>query len=251
MPAFLQPQDAPSVGRNGANSPYQFYTQSTYDEITGVKTDGSQICVSGLDCPYRFGHNWNTGNSFNFSIQYGIGVVSQTGKLFAMGSDAMNTRGSTSASTWTLNHAYSVGDTINPNDSKNTLHFTYLATAVSGNSGGTEPTWDTGCTTTCTDGGVTWTRTNTPCNRLRADFWQWTNSLSITAGDRIYPASGNAGGFIYQADRTHATSGSVPSWCQNYGCTTTNGSDTIVWTNIGVNDCRGDVIVFDLTSAKH
>jgi hypothetical protein len=77
-PAFFPHSDVPTWPTN--------YTCPTYAEETALAMDGSQTV-------YRFGHNYNTGSSSDFSIQNAVGVISQLGDMLAYTSDFMNSRG--------------------------------------------------------------------------------------------------------------------------------------------------------------
>ena len=95
-----------------------------------------------------------------------------------------------------------------------------------------------------------------PCNGLRADFTPIVGQ-SIAQGTSVYPSANNAGNNIYQATgfTTPATGwpineGVAPNWASvapNFASTYTDYAG-IVWTNLGANDCRADVVVVDLLS---
>lgn len=215
------------------------YTAAGYNEDIMVSTDGAQTM-------YGFLHNYNTGSSPQFDIQTADGAPSQDGTLAVVGTDMMGTRGSTSW-IWQGTHAYALGDTIFPT-AGNPSNVEFIVTTA-GTSSGTEPTWSA-CTSTCTDGGVTWTNTGKSCNNLRA-FSQPSASTAFATNDTILLISGTSIGNIYQAQSPGGTTGgTVPNWgatCPNYGDTCSDG--TVTWLNKGPNTCRGDLLLFDLLSA--
>ena len=88
----------------------------------------------------------------------------------------------------------------------------------------------------------------TACNNVRGQFAP-VAGMTLNVNDTLYPASGNAGNHIYKATVGGLTSGSAPTggWCQTTGCIATWGAATVQ--EIGVNDCRGDMVIVDLTSA--
>jgi hypothetical protein len=233
QPIMFAGTDVPTATAN--------YTTAGYSEDIAVSTDGTQTI-------YRFLHNYGTGSSPFFAVQNAVGDISQDGTLAAIGTDMMGTRGSAS-SAWAVSNAYALGDMIFPvNGNTAGVEFQVL-TAPTGPSGGTEPTWST-CTTTCTDGGVTWTNTGKSCNNLRAYFSPAAGN-GFSANDTILPVTNNVGGDIYQAQNSGTTGSTVPNWnisCPNYGDTCTSDG-TVNWKNIGPNTCRGDIMMMDLLSA--
>lgn len=232
QPMMMARTDVPTSTAN--------YTAAGYAEDTMLTTDGSEKM-------YRMMHNYCTGSSPTFGIQNCIGGISQDGTLAAVATDMMGTRGSTSHG-WAGTTAYALGDTIFPT-SGNAANIEFLA-SVAGTSSGTQPTWST-CTTTCTDGGVTWTNTGKSCNNLRAYFAP-AASTHFNTGDTIMPVTNNTGGEIYQAQSPGGTTGpTIPNWnaaCPNYGdaCAI---DGTVNWKNVGPNTCRGDIVMMDLLSA--
>jgi hypothetical protein len=69
--------------------PVSPFTGPWYNEIIGVATDASGTI-------WRFAHNFITARHQNFTVQYGIGSISQDGRFFAFSSDWMSTLGSES-----------------------------------------------------------------------------------------------------------------------------------------------------------
>jgi hypothetical protein len=154
------------------------YVAACYDELCAFDSSGSGLT-------YRFGHTYNTGSSPFFAVQNNIGVNSPLGDLIAFGTDMMGTRGSSVDANAACNNLR--GQYL-PTPS-NTVTYLDYAFPVTGNGHGdvfqatgcgtnragstcTEganlPNWDSQCTTTCTDGGVTWT--NVGQNSCRGDL---------------------------------------------------------------------------------
>ena len=230
QPFLMFQTDVPTAAAN--------YTAAGYGEVIAMSTDGNETM-------YRMIHNYGTGSSPIFDVQNSIGDVSQDGTLAALTTDMMGTRGSTSPD-WASGYTYVLGDSIFPT-SGNPSNIEFQATTVVGPAGVVEPTWST-CTSTCTDGGVTWTNTTKSCNNLRA-FFSPATLTHFNAGDTIIPL--NAGGDIFQAQTTGTTGATLPNWltsCPNYGdiC---SGDGSENWKNIEINTCRGDLVILDLLSA--
>ena len=154
------------------------YVAACYDELCAFDSSGSGLA-------YRFGHTYNTGSSSFFSIQNNIGVVSPLGDLMAFGSDMMGTRGSDGVANTACNNLRaqyqpSKGGTVTYLDyvypiGHNTKNDIFRATGCGSNTpgatcteGATPPNWDSACSSTCTDGGVTWT--NEGQNTCRGDI---------------------------------------------------------------------------------
>jgi len=84
---------------------------------------------------------------------------------------------------------------------------------------------------------------------IRGDY-AWSPSTAFSKGDRIYPDTSNAEDNILEATQAGTTAGSSPNWhaaCPAVGMTCKDG--TVIWTNIGPNACRGDIVIVDLISA--
>lgn len=229
-PMFEANTDVPTSTAN--------YIQSGYAEITASSTDGLQKM-------FRFLHNDNTASNPGFGLQNGIAGISMDGTFAALNTDVMGTRGSASPD-WTASHAYALGDSIFPLTG-NSQGVEFMAT-VAGTSGATQPNWAT-CTTTCVNGGVTWTNTGKTCNNLRALFSPAANTR-FNIGDKILPVNSNTGSDIYEALTTGTTGATIPNWntlAPSYGNTVMDGG--VNWRNDGPNTCRGDIVFLDLLSA--
>lgn len=103
---------------------------------------------------------------------------------------------------------------------------------------GTRNSWGGG-----SNGGVA---SNNICEAQKA------TPSTLSVGDNVFPISGNAGNFVYQAIVAGTTNGGDPvgGWCQTLNCTaswTTSGPATVE--AIGVNSGRGDMVAIDLLSA--
>ncbi len=157
---------------------YDVPNGACYDEICAFNSGGSGLT-------YRFGHAYNTGSSYFFATQNNIGVVSPFGDLFAFGTDMMGVRGSSATANAACNNLRgqyqpSASGSVTYLDyvypiTNNTVKNIFRATSCGANTTGatcseaaTLPDWDTACTTTCTDGGVTWT--NEGPNNCRGDI---------------------------------------------------------------------------------
>jgi hypothetical protein len=100
-----------------------------------------------------------------------------------------------------------------------------------------------------TTGGAT-------CNKLRADIAPVANQ-AVTTGQRAYPVTQNANNSIFEAQGNGNQGATLPNWgaavlsggCPNVNdiCTESTG---LQWKNLGINDCRGDILVIDLLSAR-
>jgi hypothetical protein len=146
---------------------YDVPNGACYEEICAFNSQGTGLT-------YRFAHAYNTGSSSYFQVQNNIGVVSPFGDLFAFGTDMMGNRGSNVSVASACNNvrgqyqprpsgSVTYEDSVYPitNNSKNNI---FRATSCGTNTTGatcqeaaTLPNWDSACSTTCTDGGVTWT----------------------------------------------------------------------------------------------
>ena len=157
---------------------YDVPNGACYDEICAFNSSGSGLT-------YRFGHTYNTGSSSNFSIQNNIGVNSPFGDLIAFGTDMMGVRGSNAAANTQCNNLRgqyqpAANGTVTYQDyvypiTDNSGDNIFQATSCGSNTTGatcTEdaplPNWDSACSTSCTDGGVTWT--NEGPNTCRGDI---------------------------------------------------------------------------------
>jgi len=148
------------------------------DEIIGVfPVDGSTL---------RFAHSFISKSNAQFSTNYGIGSISQSGRFFMQSSDWVGTLGSTSGSSSCIwGYDWAASQTYPPN-------FQYLS----------------------------------------------PSSKSANAGGYVYQATACSGG-------TCTSGSSEPSpWNQTPGGTTTDG--TITWTNVALQNCRGDVFIVKL-----
>ncbi len=70
----------------------------------------------------------------------------------------------------------------------------------------------------------------------------------LNVGDLIFPLNANLN--LFAATTAGTTNSTVPTWnatCPNFGNVCSYGS--AVLTNIGNNDCRGDIMLVDLLSA--
>jgi hypothetical protein len=154
------------------------YVAACYDELCAFDPGGSGLT-------YRFGHTYNTGSSQFFAVQNNIGVDSPLGDLIAFGSDMMGTRGSNAVANAACNNLRgqylpTPGNTVTymdlafpvtANGNENVFQATGCGTNTAGatcTEGATLPKWDSQCSTTCTDGGVTWT--NIGPNSCRGDL---------------------------------------------------------------------------------
>ncbi len=255
-----------------------------YNEITGMATQTIAGCTSTIAtyCQYRFAHNWGTGSVFQFNGQNEQGMNSQDGTLAAVASDVMGTRGSVSPD-WSAAHSFVYGAYINPLCSSgctNGMHSTFVQMNASGcTSGGTAPTtWPAAPGQTVSDGvgatacswqnisqAATGSTGQLTCNGLRADLLQTAGS-TVYLGTRIFDLSSAN---IYQATGCAASSNcsaanggagltaslSVAEGTMSLSNTpaymsTVADSSGILWQFIGQNDCRTDVILVDLMSAR-
>ena len=156
---------------------YDVPNGACYDEICAFNSSGSGLT-------YRFGHAYNTGSSSYFSTQNNIGVNSPFGDLIAFGTDMMGVRGSNASANTACNNLrgqyqpapngpVTFQDYVYPiteNSGANIFRATGCGNNTTGatcTEGAPLPNWDTACSATCTDGGVTWT--NEGPNTCRGD----------------------------------------------------------------------------------
>ena len=281
VPVLLFNTAVPAMGRAGGGYPGSL---PGYNEITGMATQPVAGCSSTIAtyCQYRFAHNWGTGSVTQFNGQNEQGMNSQDGTFAAVASDVMGSRGSVSPD-WSATHAFAYGADINPvcaSGCTNAMHSSFAQMNAAGcTSGGTVPTtWPTVPGQTVSDGSgptaCSWQNISQPatgstaqlaCNGLRADLLQ-TTGATIYLGTRIFDLST---GNIYQATGCSAAStcsaangGAGLTATQSVAEGTLSLSNTpaymstladsngIVWEFIGQNDCRTDVILVDLQSAR-
>ncbi|MFZ3262448.1 MAG: hypothetical protein WA172_00470 [Terriglobales bacterium] len=268
VPVFLFNTAVPAMGRT-AGSGYPGSLPG-YNEITGMATQLVSGCSSTIAtyCQYRFAHNWGTGSVPQFNGQNEQGMNSQDGILAAVASDVMGTRGSVSPD-W-KSAAWTYGVLINPVCSSgctNAMHSSFQQMSSAGcTAGGTEPSsWPQTPGSTISDGSCTWENVSgmygseqLPCNGLRADILA-TAGATIYQNTNVFELSNST---IFRAVSCTPvapatscsfpiTEGTVPSWsgCSTFGSQCTDAAG-IVFQNIGQNDCRTDVILVDLMSAK-
>ena len=275
-PVFFFNTAVPATGREvGTGYPGSL---PGYNEITGMGTQSIAGCSSTIAtyCQYRFAHNWGTGSVFNFNGQNEQGMNSQDGTFAALATDVMGTRGSISPD-WTATNAYVYGAIVNPvcsSSCTNALHSSFQQLNSAGcTAGSTEPgSWPQSPGNTVSDGSCTWQNVSgtygseqLPCNGLRADLQQ-TTGATIYLGTQIFDLSSAN---VYQATGCAASStcsaanggagltsslsvaeGTMSLSSSPAFMTTVNDSNGIVWQFTGQNDCRTDVILVDLLSAK-
>jgi hypothetical protein len=266
-PYGLSNDDVPTatyaIGPNGpggaGNLPW--YAEFTMQSVNLTPCSPPGNCLNGGGVMYRMAHMFNTGSNPIFNLQNNVSAVSPDGQFAMITTDMMGTRGSTSAD-WMASHGYVLGATMFPT-SGNPGNFDYqIITAPTGNSGATEPAWST-CQSkgsTCTDSGVVWTNLGASCNQLRA-FYAPQTLTTFSLGDTIFPLNSNSGTNLFKATQAGTTYSSLPNWnlAPNWGNTICDdvghavnqscSAGIVQWTNIGPNDCRGDIMLVDLLSA--
>ena len=180
------------------------YPTALYDELYFMGPlnfpNGTPNCVYDIvTCPNgtgsfkRAAHNWNTGWHQVFDVQFGMTILSQTGKWAALSTDGMGqfgnldgTHGSCNvgAPDWVKNATgdgtttYTAGYKMYPNpiNVANVGDYIYQIQSCSGacQTGATHPTWVQNATVagmgTFTDGTITWqgaADVNTPANTAK------------------------------------------------------------------------------------
>lgn len=84
------------------------------------------------------------------------------------------------------------------------------------------------------------------CNELRGDV-KWASNTAFSSGTRVFPVTDNVSGNIFSS--SGGTSGSAqPNW--GTACATACTDGTMTWTNLGSNNCRGDLVLAYLPSAN-
>ncbi len=195
---------------NGGGTGVGGYSAAGYDEEIAYPPDGSQLL-------YRFGHNYNTGSSPWFGVQNALGVISKDGKMLAVTSDFMGSRGDQITGSATcvspLRAQYQTG----------TLQLiTYLDSVL-------------------------------PINHNASlDIFQAVGFYSGTfpGGSYVLSGTGTEGATLPNWDTSCSTAG---SYCTTDG---TNNPATghpldgnVLWKNLSPNSCRGDIALMDVTSA--
>ena len=148
------------------NSPLYYntgFSSAWVNEIIGVFPNGSTL---------RFAHNFTTKSNPQYSTNYAIGSISQSGKFFMQSSDWVGTLGSTTGNSscawgydWLANQTYPANFQFLAPQVGNAGQYVYQATSCSGacTSGGTEPTpWNQTVGGTTVDGAITWTNEGSP-----------------------------------------------------------------------------------------
>lgn len=140
-------------------------------------------------------------------------------------------------SAWVSGATHVLGDFVVPTI-PNSTGFYYVATAVSGASGGSEPAWPTTVGATVVDGGVTWTCTGTFAGYL--NVWSATTAFASNGqfGTYVIPTLPSTNPGYYYLCTTAGTSGSSePTWPVPTALvpnpTVVDGS--VTWTCIGRN----------------
>jgi hypothetical protein len=161
--------EEPAIGAHYTQGKYPSYSP-WQNEIVGVSMCGLKDepeCPPGYpsDRAWRFGRTFNFGtNRANFNSYASIGVLSQTGKYYALTSSGHGTLGSTSGEarcragySWSKSHQYSHGRTITPYWTANARGYTFQANCSgSCTSGATEPFWPQDEGTVVIDNEVRW-----------------------------------------------------------------------------------------------
>jgi hypothetical protein len=148
------------------NSPLYYktgFSSAWVNEIIGVFPSGQ---------PLRFAHNFTTKSNPQYSTNYAVGSISQSGKFFMQSSDWVGTLGSTTGNSscawgydWLANQTYPANFQFLAPQVGNAGQNVYQATSCSGacTSGATEPaTWSQTVGGTTVDGTITWTNEGPP-----------------------------------------------------------------------------------------
>jgi len=125
--------------------------------------------------------------------------------------------------TWTLNHAYALGDVVTGMSLPTDVLYTFVATTA-GTSGINTPSWPANQGLQVSDGGVIWTNVGRTMNW--ANIGATTNITSVAA---ILDPNGNLQN-VLQAGKTADVSATL-TWGTELGSFTTDG--TVVWVNAG------------------
>lgn len=151
------------------NSPLYYntgFSSAWVNEIIGVFPNGQTL---------RFAHNFSTKSNPQYSTNYAIGSISQSGRFFMQSSDWLGTLGSTTGSSscawgydWRASQTYPANFQYLAPQVGNAGQYVFQATACSGacTSGGTEPTaWNQIVGGATPDGTITWTNEGPPTCR--------------------------------------------------------------------------------------
>jgi len=273
VPSEGRRSDIGQGSRTGDGEYFGSYNVPWYNEEIAADPLGSGTV-------WRFAHSYNTGSSIHFDAQNAMGVISYDGTMYALTTDVMNTRGSLSGD-WSNNNAQTGGDIINPTATSNANHssFQYQTSGYPTPTSGTalnitdEPNWgsaqaygqtvtEANCTQHPSGSGCTnisWTNIGHPCNGLRADG-QPAHSTTYTAGDTVMGITGARAFDIFQASCpggggscTNGTSFNLNTCPASGACVDNTGANrldgAVLWTDLGANDCRADIVLIDLTSS--
>ena len=139
------------------------------------------VDTNGAGFTHREALTFNTAYSVGFATQNSISTCSNDGKFCSVGSDWFNIRNAGGTSTscipngpnWLASKSYPQNYIVNPT-TNNAANNSFKATA-GGTAGTTQPNWGASCTTTCTDGGVTWMNIGAPSgtNQCGWDAFAW------------------------------------------------------------------------------
>lgn len=280
VPLFMAMSQNPSVGRNtnSHNSGYNHLTLGAevagYNEIVAVSPVSTGCPFVGVSsatfCLYSFGHNWMSGSGTVLAIAQGTGVASKDGLAYAFGTDIHGMRGSSSPNWVNTTHSYLYGDMVSPTAVGNTNHSVYQnltgATFIT-LPGSAQPNWGgcqaSGCTVAGVNSGEIWTNVSAirapsnqgtiqlSCNDLEADYTSNSFPSTPAVGDRTLHLGDNN---IFEVTAITGTMGTLPNFntagtCSSFAGTCQDSAAKVTFVNKGNNDCRGDVVVADLTSA--
>jgi len=245
------------------------YCAAGFDEQIMIGSSGAQMM-------YRMAHNYNTASSPFYEVQNAFANVGQNGKISVFTTDGMNTRGDTVTGSATCGGGYTVagsktsgtfnspGEVVIQSGTSATANLTDRLTSstmgIGPITGGTAN--NSGVWIGQTSGGH-FTPTALPLapgGPLRGSYTPAKNGC-VALNDYVMPIT-SSNGSVYQitslGSATHGTCGSnyqeastaLPTWstCSSTGSTCTD-SVGIVFTNEGVNSCRGDLVLLDLLSA--
>jgi hypothetical protein len=197
----------------------------------------------------RIAHTWHRAGT-GFNAQHDIGAGSPDGNFYMWTTYGGDQLGSTENDWTSGTHTYAAGTQIMPTVN-NPGNYTYY-TIAGGTGGSSAPTWNQTATAyppassfsvggSTTDNTVTWINAGL-CIPSGGDY-QTSHVYSV--GQYISPTSNsaNVGNYTYIITTGGTSQSTEPtSFNQTIGQTTTDSSG-VVYRNIGVGDCRSDVVI--------
>lgn len=233
------------------------YPALYWQEIVAVPVDGS------CDNPWRVGHNWNTGSEQFFSQSNSIGIVSQTGKFAYVLSDGFQTLGNlngsatcnqlTATTLWDNDTAFTSGTQVYIKSNGNIWKATNSGTSAHpAASPLTKQRFPTTISSASQSGSTVTLTLSTPLvGGSTATGWQVAEVITIQVSGMSVGGYNGTFDNATVVDTTHVTYTTTAGLAPSTGGTLYNAArdNGIIWINMGVSDCRGDIFIAALQTA--